>query len=76
MSHGSDFYELSQLYGSPPKVLWLRAGNLATASTAKLLVDNHMENGSEANAVEINLPLTPTPVLGILRNPRGGGVGA
>lgn len=30
----SDFAELAALYGPPPKVIWLRCGNLSTTETA------------------------------------------
>lgn len=33
----ADFYELSLLHDSPPKVLWLRCGNQPTDTIAKLL---------------------------------------
>jgi predicted nuclease of predicted toxin-antitoxin system len=31
VSKDADFRQLSFLYGSPPKVVWLRAGNRSTA---------------------------------------------
>lgn len=37
VTHDDDFVELSTLYGAPPKVLLLRAGNLPTAALAALL---------------------------------------
>ena len=37
VSHDDDFAELAALYGSPPKVIWLRAGNQSTAAIATLL---------------------------------------
>jgi len=33
----SDFAELAALYGAPPKVIWLRQGNLSTAEVAGLI---------------------------------------
>jgi predicted nuclease of predicted toxin-antitoxin system len=33
----ADFAELAALRGSPPKVIWLRCGNQATATVARLL---------------------------------------
>jgi predicted nuclease of predicted toxin-antitoxin system len=41
VTHDEDFVELSALYGAPPKVLLLRAGNLPTASLAALLLRHH-----------------------------------
>ena len=36
----SDFYDLSVFRGCPPKIIWLRIGNTATESLAKVLFDN------------------------------------
>lgn len=30
----ADFYEISLLKGSPPKIIWIRTGNLTTSSIA------------------------------------------
>jgi predicted nuclease of predicted toxin-antitoxin system len=35
-----DFHRLSVLHGAPPKVVWLRLGNCATADVARLLRDH------------------------------------
>lgn len=35
-----DFFERSALFGSPPKVIWLRCGNKRTAFIEQLLRDN------------------------------------
>jgi len=35
-----DFHRLSLLHGAPPKVLWLRVGNCATADIARLLTEH------------------------------------
>ncbi len=40
VSRDSDFYELSMIYGSPPKVVWLRQGNQGKAETVAVLL-NH-----------------------------------
>lgn len=37
VSKDSDFYRLSVVHGAPPKVVWLRVGNAATADVAALL---------------------------------------
>src|SRR5260370_38781332 len=37
----ADFAELAALRGSPPKVIWLRCGNQATATIARLLREHH-----------------------------------
>ncbi len=36
----SDFYDLSSLYGHPPKVIWLRCGNQSVPYIAHLLQFN------------------------------------
>jgi predicted nuclease of predicted toxin-antitoxin system len=38
-----DFHRLSVLRGTPPKVVWLRVGNCATADLAALLRDHARE---------------------------------
>jgi predicted nuclease of predicted toxin-antitoxin system len=37
----ADFNELSTVWGSPPKVIWLRRGNCSTKTIETLLQDNH-----------------------------------
>ena len=36
----ADFYEMNMLYGQPPKVIWLKIGNLSKAETIKVLLEN------------------------------------
>lgn len=36
-SKDTDFYQRSLVFGAPPKVLWLRIGNVSTAAIAALL---------------------------------------
>lgn len=36
----ADFYDLSLVKGIPPKIIWLRTGNLTTESIAQLLRGN------------------------------------
>ena len=36
-SKNTDFYQRSLVYGAPPKVIWLRSGNVPTAVVAALL---------------------------------------
>jgi predicted nuclease of predicted toxin-antitoxin system len=33
----SDFYDLSLLHGHPPKIIWLRSGNLTTSNVERVL---------------------------------------
>lgn len=34
----ADFYEFSNLYGYPPKIIWLRVGNNTTYEIAEVLI--------------------------------------
>jgi len=36
----SDFYEISLIKGSPPKIIWISSGNSPTNLLAKLIVKN------------------------------------
>ncbi|MGZ8217141.1 DUF5615 family PIN-like protein [Methylomagnum sp.] len=38
VTRDSDYYELSALFGSPPKVIWLRTGNQSKAATLNALL--------------------------------------
>jgi predicted nuclease of predicted toxin-antitoxin system len=40
ISKDSDFYDLSSLEGSPPKLVWLRVGNCSRAELLRLITDN------------------------------------
>lgn len=35
----SDFYELTNLYGIPPKIIWLRTRNLKTLDLARVIMN-------------------------------------
>jgi predicted nuclease of predicted toxin-antitoxin system len=43
VTQDSDFNDLSKLYGFPPKVIWIRTGNLRTSDILKILVDYYQE---------------------------------
>ena len=43
VSKDSDFHELSLLYGSPPKVVWIRHGNCATRQI-EFILRNRLED--------------------------------
>lgn len=36
----ADFYDMSLVLGSPPKVIWLKGGNVKKAEVARVLLDN------------------------------------
>lgn len=38
VTHDDDYEELSTLRGTPPKVVWLRTGNILTDELANLLI--------------------------------------
>ena len=41
VTHDSDFYERSLVLGLPPKIVWLRTGNVSTAYLVRLLRESH-----------------------------------
>ena len=36
----ADFYEMNLVYGQPPKIIWIKAGNQTKAVIINLLIDN------------------------------------
>ena len=40
VSKDADFYDLSLLNGAPPKIIWLKSGNVTKAEIVNLLVCN------------------------------------
>ena len=36
----SDFYDISVINGHPPKIIWIRSGNLTTKEIVKLMMHN------------------------------------
>jgi predicted nuclease of predicted toxin-antitoxin system len=49
-----DFHRYSVLYGPPPKVIWIRLGNCATADVARLLRFRAAEVEAFANQAELS----------------------
>ncbi|MGI8643279.1 MAG: DUF5615 family PIN-like protein [Thermomicrobiales bacterium] len=43
VSKDSDFHQMSLLHGSPPKTIWLRAGNAPTSTIVELLREHHSD---------------------------------
>ena len=43
VSKDEDFHQLSFLYGAPPKVVWIRLGNCATADIEQALRRHHTD---------------------------------
>ncbi len=68
VSHDEDYYELSFYRGFPPKVIWLRTGNITTNDLAELLlfhadlIFDFIQNtgGDVSGCLEI-YPLPPGP---------------
>ena len=40
VSKDSDFRQLAFLHGPPPKIVWLRVGNVSTATALRVLIDH------------------------------------
>ena len=58
VTRDSDFHEFSTLYGSPPKVIWLKTGNQSKTSTLRGLLDHKDEISAallleDKNCIEI-----------------------
>lgn len=43
VTQDSDFNDLNTLNGYPPKVIWIRTGNLKTKAILDILIDNYSE---------------------------------
>jgi predicted nuclease of predicted toxin-antitoxin system len=54
----ADFFDLSILRGFPPKIVWLRTGNLTTSEIAELIILNYLNiisfiNNSDQSCLDI-----------------------
>ena len=43
VTNDSDFNEFANMYNPPPKVIWLRTGNISTNNIAKLLQEKYSQ---------------------------------
>lgn len=43
VTQDSDFNDLNAVYGYPPKIVWLRLGNLSTAQIASIILSQEQE---------------------------------
>lgn len=43
VTQDSDFNELNSLFGFPPKIIWIRTGNLKTQFIINILIDNYLD---------------------------------
>ena len=50
----ADFYDLSLLHGAPPKVIWLKSGNVAKAEVVGVLLRNREEIELALGAIDVN----------------------
>lgn len=48
----SDFYDISIINGHPPKIIWIRTGNLTTNEIAQLMIQNQESINSFLNNPE------------------------
>jgi predicted nuclease of predicted toxin-antitoxin system len=58
VTQDSDFNDLNTLYGFPPKVIWIRTGNLKTKAILDILIENYsylakFESDNELSCFEI-----------------------
>ncbi len=58
VTQDADHADMSALYGSPPKIIWLRCGNQPTAIVARLIREHAeskaaLESASETSCLEI-----------------------
>jgi predicted nuclease of predicted toxin-antitoxin system len=54
MTFDSDFYEISMINGHPPKIIWIRSGNLTTKEIAEMMIKNRNSIIAFLNNEEFN----------------------
>jgi predicted nuclease of predicted toxin-antitoxin system len=59
VSKDSDFRQLAFLHGPPPKVIWLRVGNVTTATVLEVLLDHYDVIEAFENAADEALLVLP-----------------
>lgn len=50
----ADFYDLSLLHGAPPKVIWLKSGNVNKAEIVRILLRNRGAIEAALNEQDLN----------------------
>ncbi len=50
----ADFYDISIINGHPPKIIWIRTGNLTTDEITQLIISNQAEIESFMNDEELS----------------------
>jgi predicted nuclease of predicted toxin-antitoxin system len=64
----ADFFDMIALKGFPPKIVWLRTGNLSTSEIADCITSNYSNIASFINHPELNcLKIYKPPLLVALR---------
>ncbi|HEY5510496.1 MAG TPA: DUF5615 family PIN-like protein [Prolixibacteraceae bacterium] len=43
VTQDSDFNDLNSLYGFPPKIIWIRTGNIKTLALLEVMINNYLE---------------------------------
>lgn len=61
VSKDSDFRQLAFLFGPPPKVVWLRVGNLSTSGIGELLLANTERIGQFVGVPNESLLIIESP---------------
>jgi predicted nuclease of predicted toxin-antitoxin system len=59
VSKDSDFRQFAFLYGAPPKVIWVRTGNVTTTAIAELLQANRSRIEAFSTSPEESLLVLP-----------------
>jgi predicted nuclease of predicted toxin-antitoxin system len=62
-SKDSDFRQFAFLYGAPPKVIWVRTGNVTTTAIAELLLASSSRIEAFAAAAEESLLVLPLSLV-------------
>ncbi|MEM7483596.1 MAG: DUF5615 family PIN-like protein [Bacteroidota bacterium] len=42
VTYDADFFDLNTLYGGPPKIIWLKTGNMTTTALANLFIEQEV----------------------------------
>lgn len=63
VSKDSDFRQYAFLYGTPPKVIWIRIGNVTTSAIAELLRVNRSRIEAFSTSPEESLLVLPLMVV-------------
>ena len=48
----ADFYDISMINGYPPRIIWIRTGNLSTDEIVQIMIDNRISISAFIEGVE------------------------